>query len=70
MVSGLDQIPKKRRVSKDKALEALVTSFYNGGRLSLREGAAVLGIPESEFIELLNQFEIPIRENKPPNVGF
>lgn len=70
MVSGVYEISTKRRVSKDEALEVLVTRFYKRGKLSLREGAATLGISKSEFIDLLNEFEIPIRDNKPLNVGF
>jgi predicted HTH domain antitoxin len=70
MVSGVYEISHKRRVSNDEALEVLVTRFYKRGKLSLREGAATLGISKSEFIELLNEFEIPIEDNKPLNVGF
>lgn len=70
MVSGVYEISHKRRVSKDEALEVLVTRFYKRGKISLREGAATLGITKSEFIELLNEFEIPIKDNKPQNVGF
>lgn len=70
MGSDVYQISKKPRVSKDEALEVLVTRFYKRGKLSLREGAATLGISKSEFIELLNEFEIPIIEKKPLNVGF
>lgn len=70
MVTGVNQISKKTRVSKDEALEVLVTRFYKRGKLSLREGAATLGISKAEFIELLNKFDIPINENKPLNVGF
>ena len=70
MVSGVYQISTKPRVSKDEALEVLVTRFYKRGKLSLREGAATLGISKSEFKELLDRFEIPIKENDPLNVGF
>ncbi len=70
MVTGVNQISKKTRVSKDEALEVLVTRFYKRGKLSLREGAATLGISKAEFVELLYKFDIPINENKPLNVGF
>jgi len=70
MVSNVIQISKKVRVCENEALEVLVTRFYKRGNISLREGAATLRISKSEFIELLDKFEIPVNENKPLNVGF
>ena len=70
MVTGVYEISKRPRVSKDEALEVLVTRFYKRGKISLREGASTLGISKSEFKSLLIEFEIPIRDNKPLDVGF
>lgn len=70
MVSGIYQISKKTRVSKDEALEVLVTRFYKRGKISLDEGAETLRITKAEFKQLLIRFEIPLIDNEPLNVGF
>jgi len=70
MGSNVSQISRKPRVSKDEALEVLVTRFYKRGKLSLHQGASLLGMTTDEFIRLLGEFEIPINENNPLDAGF